>query len=208
LRIHREAVSASQLHVIRRLHPLLARRPFYLGGGTALAIQLGHRRSVDLDWFCEEPISDPLRLAAEVQESVPFAGGRTESGTLHGAISGVRVSFIEYRYPLLRPLLLLGELGAQAASLEDLACMKLAAIAQRGAKKDFLDLYALGRQFSLQEMLALYAEKYRTRDWGHLLFALAFFDDADHERTPRLLKSPPWPEVKAAIRRWVGQMSR
>jgi len=163
---------------------------------------------VDLDFFCEGPLSDPLGLAAEARECAPFSVERVEPGTLHGSVSRVRVSFIEYRYALLKPLTTLAGLGAAIASLEDLACMKLAAIAQRGAKKDFLDLFALGRHFSLHEMLAFYARRYRIRDWGHLLFALASFDDADRQRTPRLLASPPWPEVKAAIRRWVSEASR
>ncbi|NIQ96181.1 MAG: nucleotidyl transferase AbiEii/AbiGii toxin family protein, partial [Desulfuromonadales bacterium] len=71
-----------------------------------------------------------------------------ERGTLHGTVAGIRVSFLEYRYPLLQPLVPWATYGFSLASLEDLACMKLSAIAQRGAKKDFIDLHALVTSFS------------------------------------------------------------
>jgi hypothetical protein len=118
---------------------------FYLGGGTALAIHLGHRRSVDFDWFTQEHITDPLRLAQDLNDQgIVFVTRSIERGTLHGSVSGVQVSFLEYRYPLLQPLVAWPMFGCTLASPEDLACMKLSALAQRGAKKDFIDIYALG----------------------------------------------------------------
>jgi hypothetical protein len=162
---------------------------------------------VDFDWFREDPIDDPLRLAAELRgPGLRFETDRVERGTLHGRASGVRVSFLEYRYPLLRPPR--EAEGLRLAALEDIAAMKLAAVAQRGSKKDFVDVFALGRRFGLGDMLRFYGEKYRVADVGHVLVALAYFDDADRERTPMLLQRQSWPAMKDAIRGWLKSATR
>jgi len=86
--------------------------------------------------------------------------------------------------------------------------MKLAAIAQRGSKKDFVDIYALGLKHKpLVDMIALYQEKYSVRDTAHLFYSLTYFDDANTERIPTMLWDSDWREVKATILRWVGEMS-
>ena len=80
---------------------------------------------------------------------------------------------------------------------------KLAAVSQRGSKKDFVDVYALGHRLTLARMLDLYARKYEIEDYGHVLFALTYFDDADRERMPVLLRDWSWPGIKQRIRGWV-----
>src|SRR5438105_1871576 len=127
---HLEVLTRRQLTVLTQLGPWLTRRGFYLAGGTAVALHLGHRRSVDLDWFTAARIPEPLRLAQDLRESgVPFVTGAVSPGTLYGSIRGIRLSFLEYRYPLLaamRPW----RGGTRIASRADLAAMKLAALAQ------------------------------------------------------------------------------
>jgi hypothetical protein len=207
VRLRREALGRSQRSLLPRLAPLARQHGFYLAGGTALALHLGHRRSVDFDWFREDPIDDPLRLAADLRTpDFCLETDRVERGTLHGRASGVRVSFLEYGYPLLRPLLEVE--GLRLAALEDIAAMKLAAVAQRGSKKDFVDVFALGRRFGLGDMLAFYRRKYGVEDVGHVLVALAWFDDADRERTPMLLQRQSWPDIKATVRGWVTRATR
>jgi len=100
---HPEILSPKQRKTLRLLGPEVTARGFYLAGGTALALQLGHRRSVDFDWFLEDRMPDPLLLAREVQETVPFVTTRIEPRTLFGTVNGVRVSFFEFRYPMLDP---------------------------------------------------------------------------------------------------------
>jgi hypothetical protein len=103
VRLRREALGRSQRSLLPRLAPLAREHGFYLAGGTGLALQLGHRRSVDFDFFREDPIDEPLRLATDLRASdLPFETDRVERGTLHGRANGVRLSFLEYRYPLLR----------------------------------------------------------------------------------------------------------
>jgi hypothetical protein len=203
---HPEILSPKQRKALRLLGPEVTARDFYLGGGTALALHLGHRRSVDYDWFLEGRMPDPLLLAREIQEAAPFVTTRIEPRTLFGTVSGVRVSFFEFRYPMLDPAVPWPDYACRLASLRDIACMKLSAIVQRGSKKDFVDLFALGREgFQLSDMLGWYRKKFGIEDIGHVLYALAFFDDADMERMPRMLWKIEWKQVKEVIRAWTKQ---
>lgn len=202
-------MSPAQRSALRRLagHGPLSR--FYLGGGTAVALHLGHRRSLDLDWFTEQPLTDPLGLAQELRSAgIDFRTGAVDRGTLHGTLSRVPCSFFEYRYPLVSSLVFWDECACSVASLDDLACMKLAAVAQRGSKKDFVDVYALGlRHAALPSLLSLYRQKFSIEDIGHVLYGLTYFDDADRERTPRMLWEVDWPTVKVTLQRWAREVA-
>jgi hypothetical protein len=131
---------------------------------------------------------------------------RTDEGTLYARISGIQVSWLEYRYPLLGPPERLPAFQCELAALPDLAAMKLSAIAQRGAKKDFVDLYALfSRRISLRQMLAWYRKKFNVQDTAHLLYSLTYFEDADRERLPRMLRPMKWKAIKNAIQQRIRQ---
>lgn len=183
---------------------------FSLAGGTALALYLGHRRSVDFDWFTVKRMPDALSLAQKVQElGIPLKVKQVAHGTLHGSVSGVRTAFFEYRYPTLKPPVSLKSHGCLVASLDDIACMKLSAVAQRGTKRDFVDIFALlEAHATLDRMLALYKQKYSTPDVLHVLQALAYFDDADAQRMPRMLWDAEWPDIKDRIRTATRRFAR
>jgi hypothetical protein len=118
------------------------------------------------------------------------------------------LSFLEFRYPELEPPIPWAACKCSLASLADLSSMKLAALAQRGARKDFMDIYALAREFRpLPELVGLYQRKSAVKDPGHLLFALAFFDDAEKEPMPDMLWAVTWGEVKKSIRKALKDMS-
>lgn len=208
--MHPHVMPPAQQAVLRELGPLATEADFYLGGGTAAAVQIGHRRSVDLDWFTNEAIPDPLRLAARLQgQQFDLSVDSVEAGTLHGESDGVLLSFLEYRYPLLEPPAEWAGYGCRLASLADLACMKLSAIAGRGTKKDFIDVFALGRSgLGLGEMLDLYKRKFSIRDIGHVVMSLTYFDDADAEDMPTMLWDVGWSNVKQSIERWVTDYTR
>jgi hypothetical protein len=182
---------------------------FYLAGGTALAIRLSHRISVDLDWFTSSRFDDGMVLAQFLRNAgVKLEIDQVSPGTLHGNVQGVRVTFLQYQYPFVKPLERWSEMECNLASLADLACMKLSAIAQRGARKDFCDLYALGiRHYSLQEMLTFYQKKFSIHDIGSVLYGLVYFDDAEQERMPRMLSPVSWKEIKGTITGWVKDIS-
>jgi len=114
---------------------------------------------------------------------------------------------LEYRYPLLGSFRS-WQRCARLASRKDLAAMKIAALAQRGAKKDFVDVYALGSgYFSLRQMLRCYQEKYAVHDLVHVLYSLVYFDDADREPMPALLWDVNWRTVKDSIRQWIREVT-
>lgn len=204
---HPEVMPVVQRKVLRRVAVLATEREFYLARGTAVAIHLGHRESVDLDWFTSGPVDEPLELAAELRESgLVFDVTGVEDGTLHGTMEGVKLSFLEYRYPPVAPAVAWEEYGCRLASVEDLACMKLSAIGSRGAKRDFIDICALGRSHvPIDRMLGFYRQKFDIRDVGHTLTALTYFDDADEERMPRMLWDVEWEEIKRTIEGWVRE---
>jgi hypothetical protein len=202
---HPEILTVAQRKSLKRLREFTALQDFYLAGGTALAIHLGHRRSQDFDWFTRERIDDAMRLASRIRgEGIPFTTEQIEKGTLYGAVMGVRTGFLEYQYPLLEKPVFWPEGECSLASIPDLACMKLSALAQRGAKKDFVDIYALGsKAVPLKYMLRSYQKKFSVKDVGHILRALTYFDEADRERMPTMFWDDDWKTIRKTIQGWV-----
>jgi hypothetical protein len=203
--LHAEILPREQQEVLRQLGRPATECGFYLGGGTAIAAHLGHRQSRDLDWFTGEHNEDPLALARELQEhgaELRVAGvGRA---ALHGEVRGVRASFLEYRHPTLAPSIAWRDVGCEIASLDDLAAMKLLAVDQRGAKRDFVDVHALAAHARpLAEMLALFRRKFAVDDVSRVLYSLTNFEDAEGDPMPRMLNDIAWETVKADIRTWV-----
>ena len=198
-----------QISVLKSLGVQMSARGFYLAGGTALAIHLSHRISVDLDWFTSTSFEDGMILAQSLRNSnIALEIEQVSPGTLHGSVNGVRVTFLQYQYPLLQSIEHWNEMSCPLASLEDLACMKLSAVAQRGARKDFCDIYALGKNvFSLPQMLGFYQKKFSIRDIGSVLYGLVYFDDAESERMPRMLLDVSWREIRNTILGWVKEVS-
>jgi hypothetical protein len=204
--MHTEILSRRQARLLHRLGPEATRGGFYLVGGSAVAVHVGHRKSVDLGWFSTSPF-DPQQLLRQLHEAgLDVRVRHLEPGTLHGSAAAVRISFLHYPYPLLKSLVKCQELECRLAAVPDLAAMKLSAIAARGAKKDFVDLFAVARQFSLREMLDWYRAKFRVEDFGHLLLALNWFEDADKERMPPMFWPARWRDVKKEMRRLVYEL--
>jgi len=196
---------AAQREALRSVASAVSTRGFYLGGGTAIAIHLAHRRSLDLDWLSPNPLGDPLTLAAEFRkDGVPLDIVEIARGTLHAAVHGVPMTFLEYPYEHLAPPVAWPAFGCYLASLHDLATMKLSAIAGRGSRKDFVDVYALGKSFQpLPDMLRAYQRRYHVADVGHVWYALAYFDDAEQEPMPEMLWDVPWTLIRQTIESWV-----
>ncbi|RLB37497.1 MAG: hypothetical protein DRH12_14275 [Deltaproteobacteria bacterium] len=207
---HTEVLTDRQVSVLGKFGPVAKAKDFYLAGGTAVALYLGHRRSVDLDWFTLKKMEDPLRLAKELEEGgIELKVMGFSSGTLHCMVEGVRISLFEYSYPLVSPFADCDVFGCWIASLEDIACMKLVAIAQRGSKKDFMDIYAICKHYKpLPELFELCKEKFGLDDLSSIVHGLVYFEDADKERTPRMLWRLDWRRVKSEIKEWVREVVR
>lgn len=201
-------ISTHQIRVIRQLAPLVASQNFFLVGGTAITVYLTQRQSLDLGWFCQAKFDHPMDFVQKLRRAgIEFTTTQVAEGTLHGLVDDIQVSFWLFTYPFLAPLVYWEQFGIYLASLEDLAAMKLAAIAQRGSRKDFYDLYALGESvFSLEQMLVFYQRKFAIADVGHVLYGLVYFDDAEAEADPILLKPLAWEVVKRSIQTWVKQI--
>lgn len=115
----------------------------YLAGGTALALLLGHRESIDFDWFTPTSFS-PEQIESILSPIGQLMISEAKSNTFHGIFNGVQVTWLYYPRPLLDNLIVSDDLPLfKMASLFDIGVMKLIAASQRGAKKDFIDLYAL-----------------------------------------------------------------
>lgn len=178
---------------------------FSLVGGTALAIQLGHRRSIDLDFFGPEPFeSDPMvQRLSEWCQAENFIVIAAQANTLNLSISGVKVDLITYAYARLEPPIQAD--GYTMLSLPDIAAMKLSAVCNRGSKKDFFDIAELLDHFELPELFDFYTRKFKSRDTFHVLRSLSYFEDAEDEPDPVTLKGQTWESVKHRIGEAVRQ---
>jgi hypothetical protein len=198
-----DAVPESVSRLLRRLAPNPALADFALGGGTSLALRFGHRLSVDLDYFTTLEFSpDDLlaKLALEETEVI----NRAENSLSVNA-SGVKLDLLRHAYPQLAPAELISEVAL--VSLQDLAAMKLNAIANRGSKKDFYDVAELLKHFTLPEMLGFFSEKYPGTDSFTVIRSLAWFQDAEEEPDPKSLVGSDWDDVKLKVGKAVGSCS-
>lgn len=169
---------------------------FYLAGGTALALHLIHRPSEDFDFFTPNQfdVQDHYRRLLEHFEVRHIL---TERQTLIVEIKTVRISFMQYPYPLLRSAAMQERI--RLASIEDIATMKLATIAARGAKRDFIDMYVICTEcFALQEVLRMYEKRFgaAAADRYHLFRSLTYFQDAEVEPSPRIFRNIAWDQVQ------------
>lgn len=168
---------------------------FYLAGGTAVALQRGHRLSVDLDLFSETNFASGT-LRDRLRGLDGLRNLELAPGTLHLELRGVKVSFLHYPYPLLFPLADLD--GLAVADPRELACMKLDALASRGTRRDFVDLHLLARTYGLPQIFEWFAAKYSSVAFNrtHLFKALTYFDDAEQDPMPDMLVPLDWAMVR------------
>jgi hypothetical protein len=201
------AVPPEVARAFRTVSAALSASDFYLAGGTALALRIGHRSSVDLDLF-SPTLRNVDQLIAQLLDVVPdFAVTSTAPRTLYGTLEGVQVSFFGYAYPCLAPPERPDPSLLAIATIEDIAAMKLAAIASRGSRKDFVDLWFLIRGgLPLAETVRLFERKYAAIDVGHVVRSLTYFDDAELEPGLRMLRPAPWATVKDDMRSWVEEL--
>ena len=179
--IHWSILDSERQEALPKLH-FCRDHGFYLAGGTALALQIGHRDSVDFDFFKPDPFDtkqflDLLQQSFTGQEVVKV---QDERDTLTVIVdTAIKLSFMSYPYPLLRPLVDAGPFDM--ADIHDIGCMKLSAITGRAAMKDYVDLYFILQRVPLPELLELCARKLPRLDRALILKSLVFFDDIAEE---------------------------
>ena len=159
-------------------------------------MHLGHRTSIDLDFFTESEVEemtvvDHLRAAGNLQLD------QMGEGTIVGTLDRVRISFVKYPYRLLDSLIKWN--GINVASIHDIALMKIVAIFQRGSIKDFIDLFFIAREFKpVDVLISELSIKYVGVQFNtnHLLRSLCYFEDAEKEPMPSMIAACNWQEVK------------
>jgi hypothetical protein len=169
---------------------------FRLVGGTSLALQIGHRQSIDIDLFGDQEleeyeISDFLSQVGKIQIL------KKSKNILIYNVNDIKVDFVNYKYPWLNAGI--SENGFRLASKEDIGAMKLNAIAGRGSKKDFIDLFFLLKDYSLKELVGFYKTKYQDGSEFLVLKSLSYFDDAEIQPDPIMLVEYSWSNIKGVI---------
>ncbi|MEN6421766.1 MAG: nucleotidyl transferase AbiEii/AbiGii toxin family protein [Smithella sp.] len=192
----KKAVSDDVLALLHRIMLDPAFDDFYLVGGTALALQIGHRKSIDIDLFTGESFD-----ADQISESFCriYTGKEIvlERCTVRAIIDNIKIDVMTHKYPLLDPLE--KKDAIRMASLKDIAAMKVNAIASRGSKKDFWDFAALLDFFTAEDMLLFFQSKYSNANVWHAEKSLSYFDDAELEPDPNDITGKTWEEIRLRI---------
>lgn len=200
-RPHWEALTSDTQELYKRLATLPFISEFYLAGGTGLAIQIGHRLSIDLDFFSDSPESvgaehrDALIKLLTDDPSLTVVWDK--DGTFAAHWRKVGVSFFRLnRHPLTLPPL--WSKGLRVATIEEIGAMKLAAILSRGNRKDYIDLYFILQQTNLKRLFETAASKYpyNAAFPAFATRALAYFEDAESDPMPQMIITVGWEQIK------------
>ena len=173
---------------------------FALAGGTSLALQLGHRISIDLDFFTLEEF-DSIKLMEQIRADFKISNVSTSENTLSLYVNcnknNIKVEFLRHNYKLLKEFREVDQI--KLYSTEDIAAMKLNAVANRGSKKDFFDINELLKSFSIVELINFFKTKYSDHNAFTVIKSLEYFEDAELEPDPICLNNTSWKQVKERI---------
>lgn len=190
------------LELLKELMKMNELQDFFLVGGTALALQLGHRISVDIDLFTQNDF-DTAKLFNQLNSKFRVNDKTEDINTLNINIipveskNIVKVDLIKYAYPLINPIKEIDDI--RLLSIEDIIPMKLSAVAGRGSKKDFYDIYYLLQQYTFKQMFDLFEQKFINANKFHVLKSLTYFEDAEIEPNPQTIKEFNWDNLKEQI---------
>lgn len=194
--LHYQAIDSTTLELLKKLLRLAGFEQLRLAGGTSLALQYGHRKSIDLDLFGEFTM-DTIMLSSHLGSIGEVKILQNLQHIKSYLINGIKVDIVNYPYPWIGPLLSIDQI--RLASDRDIGAMKLAAITGRGAKKDFFDLYFLLKRFTLRELLSFYNQKYMDGSAFMVIKSLVYFEDAEADVDPVQLIPASWSDVKSSI---------
>ena len=189
-------IDPSTLELLKKLMTFKEFSGMRLVGGTALALQIGHRRSVDLDFFGS--INFEYIYTADTFKNFKKVITLKSSKNINiFSIDDVKVDFVNYTYPWLQDEILID--GIRLAGIQDIAAMKLAAVTGRGSRKDFIDIYFLLQDYNLKQLLDFYNKKYYDGSEYMVLKSLTYFDDAEDDHSVDLIQKVSWTRVKKFI---------
>jgi predicted nucleotidyltransferase component of viral defense system len=196
--LREETVEPSTLGLLKRIVALPELNNFRLVGGTALSLLYGHRKSVDLDLFTDNPLDKEV-LAEVLSDNFGHIGiinDRSKS-IYQCIIQGVKVDFVSVKDPFLNPIQLLDNIPF--ADTKDLIALKLNAVKGRGVKKDFWDLAKLLEFYSLENLFQFYHDRYSYDDTFAVIRSVVYFNDAENTIDPESLDGMTWIKVKNTI---------
>jgi len=191
-----QTVAPELLGIIQFLMKQPILQSFRLVGGTALALQLGHRKSIDIDLFGQsnlsgDEINDVLNDYGKV-----ISISKSKNINIF-TLNNIKIDFVNYKYPWIDDT---NELeGIRLASPKEIGAMKINAITGRGSMKDFVDLFYLLKKFSLQDLLGFFEQKYFDGSVFLAIKSLAYFKDAENQQMPVLFEEVSWLEMKNEI---------
>jgi len=195
--LYQNAVAPITLGLLKEITTLIRLETSGLGGGTALALRFGHRLSVDLDFFTNSPF-DTSVLFQQITRNFSSAELLFERNqTMMFSIDDIKVDFILYPFPWLRPFDTIEEI--KLVSVDDIIPMKLQAVSNRNAKKDYWDIAVLLNQYSLAEMVKIFKAKFPQIDAGFIIHSLTDFEKADSELDPDSYANITWDEIKSRL---------
>ena len=200
--LYYETIHPDTLELLKKIQSLEIFTDTRLVGGTALALQIGHRKSIDLDFFgnVSASLEEIVLEFSEFANANPLSSSKTMRFLI---VDGVKVDIVNYPYNWIdKPVI---ENGIILAGIKDISAMKLSAITNRGTKKDFIDLSFLLKRFSFNELIDFYLEKYSDAQLFTVLKSLTYFEDAEADPLPVMVDSISWDEAKASIVMAVNQ---
>jgi predicted nucleotidyltransferase component of viral defense system len=168
----------------KKLLPLfqIFKKDFYLAGGTGLALQLGHRKSYDFDFFSEKRFNENKLFKKIISNLNDHQVQKTlaDKSSLFVVFDNeINVNFLYYRYPLIKPTIKTKYISL--ASLEDIACMKLLAISERIEFKDYVDIYYILKSIPLKKLIISFEKKIKDVDVNFILKTLVDFEEVEIE---------------------------
>ena len=211
-RPHWDSLTPATQDAFHMLNEMEIIKRFYLAGGTGLALHFGHRFSMDLDFFSEDPAtmgSDERSILRDILDDPTLEITYDKDSTFVVTWRGVGVSFFRLNlYPLIQPTLLVEKV--RLASVEEIGAMKLAAIINRGTRKDMVDLYFILQEASLDELFQVAAVKYaKVRSFPvNAVRALSYFDDAESLPMPQMIDKTPWSKMKKFLEKKAVEAGR
>ena len=192
-------IAPETLRLIQQLQDIPELNEFYLVGGTALALQLGHRNSIDIDLFTLKEFDD-TEILELINKPYDVSEIFRRRNTVICLINNIKTDFIRHNYELLFPPIT--EEGITFLRKEDIAAMKFHVIIQSGKRiKDFIDIYFLLEHFNMKQMIDFFSAKYKYSNSMIAMKAVNFFDDIDEDiDPPKLLKPLPLKQITNRIR--------
>ena len=183
--LHTNTVTGEVLRLIRTIQEKSYLKEFYLVGETGLALQIGHRKSDEMDFFTHNDF-DNSRVLEKLEEDFGFQADQLERNTIKGTVHGIKIDLLSHKYTLLDQIQNLEEI--RIASVRDIAAMKVNVVSNDGTRiKDFIDIYFLLETYSLEDILTFFSKKYALRNPLHALKSLTYFEEVNLSDWPDII---------------------